>query len=174
MAVLARSFPPLVNRHATHLILGSMPGQASLSAQQYYAHPRNSFWPIMTRLFEWPDGLSYAERTQRLMSAGVALWDVLASCERPGSLDSAIKQDSVVCNDIATLLKTAPGIHRVLFNGGAAEQLFMRHALPGLPDPDRLHLVRLPSTSPAHAAMSMEQKYQVWHLALTRNSAEHQ
>lgn len=174
MAVLANSFPPLADCHATHLILGSMPGQASLSAQQYYAHPRNSFWPIMTRLFKWPLDLDYEARTQRLVAEGVALWDVLASCERPGSLDTAIKLDSIVCNDIAALLKTAPGIHSILFNGAAAEKLFMRHALPGLPEASRLSLVRLPSTSPAHAAMSMEQKYQTWRQALTRHSTEHQ
>src|SRR5258706_6926573 len=88
-----QSFPPMVSRHSKVLVLGSMPGQASLRAGQYYAHPRNAFWRIMGSLFGAGPSLPYAERTARLQSAGIALWDVLQACVRPGSLDASITDE---------------------------------------------------------------------------------
>lgn len=158
---LTRSFPPLAGAQARVLILGSMPGQASLAATQYYAHPRNAFWPIMGALVGAGPELPYPQRIQTLQAAGIALWDVLAECERPGSLDAAIVADSVRANDFAGLLPEMPALRAIAFNGSAAEQAFRRHVLPALPSV-RVELLRLPSTSPAHAARSLRQKLAEW------------
>lgn len=159
------SFPPIADARATRLILGSMPGVASLTAQRYYAHPQNAFWRIMGELFGFAADAGYDERVLALQRAGIVLWDVLAACERPGSLDSAIKRDSEVANDIPALLATHRQIRQILFNGGAAEATFRRHHTAILKRPD-LTFVRLPSTSPAHASLSYAQKCAVWRAAL--------
>lgn len=166
MAILIDSFAPLIGDGASHLILGSMPGQASLDAHQYYAHPRNAFWPIMTQVFAWPSQLSYAERSARLRAEGIAVWDVLARCERPGSLDTAIKIDSIICNPIAELLASQRSIHSIILNGATADRLFRRHILPGLANPTLYALLRMPSTSPAHASLSLAEKCRIWEQAL--------
>ena len=106
-------FPPIADAGATVLILGSMPGEESLRAGQYYAHPRNAFWPIMGDLFGAGPGLDYAARARVLKSNGIALWDVLASCARDGSLDSAIAGDSILANDFPAFFLAHPGIARV-------------------------------------------------------------
>jgi TDG/mug DNA glycosylase family protein len=160
---LLRSFPPLVGAGARLLILGSMPGAASLAAQQYYAHPRNAFWPILAAWCGVAADAPYATRVDALACAGIALWDVLAECRRPGSLDSAIDLPSAQPNAIGALLDTHRGIVRVCFNGGAAANLYRRHALPG---PPRVELVTLPSTSPAHAGMPLAEKMRRWRGAL--------
>lgn len=158
---LCRSFAPACAADARVLVLGSMPGAASLAANEYYAHPRNAFWPIMGALFGAGPELPYAERLQCLTAAGVALWDVIAACERPGSLDSAIAPASIQANDFARLFRDCPHIGHVFFNGSAAETAFRRHvhgriALPAL------HFTRLPSTSPAHAARGFAAKLAAW------------
>ena len=128
-----------------------MPGQASLRAGQYYAHERNAFWRIMGDLLGAGPDLPYAQRLERLTAAGIALWDVIAACERYGSLDSDIVNSSVCANDFSAFFEAHRSIRRVFFNGGAAETTFRRHVLPQLSGvPLQLH--RLPSTSPAHAA----------------------
>nr|HRM71210.1 DNA-deoxyinosine glycosylase [Thauera phenylacetica] len=126
-APLVRSFAPQFRADARVLVLGSMPGTASLAAAQYYAHPRNAFWPIMGALFGAGPELPYAQRLERLASAGVALWDVIGRCERAGSLDSAIAPASIEANDFAGLFAACPGIDHVFFNGAAAEAAFRRH-----------------------------------------------
>lgn len=156
-----RSFPPVADARARVLILGSMPGVESLRLQRYYAHPRNAFWPIMGKLFGAAPELPYAERLRRLQDAGVALWDVLAACMRSGSLDSAIDEGSIIANDFVSFLARHGGIHSIFFNGATAERCFLRHSLPGL-EAGRLALKRLPSTSPAHAALSLDAKLQAW------------
>ncbi len=164
-APLLSSFAPAFRADARVLVLGSMPGEASLAAVRYYAHPRNAFWPIMDALFGAGPQLPYAARLARLNAAGVALWDVIARCERSGSLDSAITPASVEPNDFAALFAACPQIGHVFFNGGAAETAFRRHVrLPAsLSDgPRRLRLVRLPSTSPAHAALGFDAKLAAW------------
>jgi double-stranded uracil-DNA glycosylase len=148
------------------LILGSMPGLASLQAGRYYAHPRNGFWPIMGALFGAGPQLAYEERLAVLMRAGVALWDVLASCERQGSLDTAIDLRSAQANDFAAFLQAHPLIERVGFNGALAQTRFRRDVMPHV---RRLDMVRLPSTSPAHASLSMDAKLAAWREALQPN-----
>ena len=156
-----RSFAPVWRPDARVLILGSMPGAASLDAAEYYAHPRNAFWPIMGALFGAGPELAYAARLARLLDAGVALWDVIGRCERPGSLDSRIVADSVEPNALARLLAESPRIGHVFFNGSAAEQAFRRHVrLPA--DFRAIRFARLPSTSPAHAARDLAAKLEAW------------
>lgn len=155
------SFPPIAARDATVLILGSMPGKASLLANQYYAHPRNAFWPIMGELYGAGPDAPYARRVQVLKRAGVAVWDVLASCARAGSLDSDIDEDSIVPNDFVSFFRTHRRIDSVYFNGAKAEASFRRHVLPGLAT-TRLRMRRLPSTSPANASWSHARKLQAW------------
>jgi len=155
------SFPPIADARATRLILGSMPGKASLNAQRYYAHPHNAFWRIMTVLLEVPPDAAYIARVRALQDAKLAVWDVLQSCERHGSLDSSIRRDSEVANNFATFFAQHPRITQVFFNGGAAEAGFKRHCSALLGDP-RFSFQRLPSTSPAHASLRFEQKLAAW------------
>lgn len=158
---LAQCFPPVVAADARLLILGSMPGQASLCAHQYYAHERNAFWRIMGDLFAAGPDLPYAQRLEKLQAAGVALWDVMAACERPGSLDADIVAASVQANDFAAFFAVNRRISHVFFNGAAAETAFRRLVLPTL-DAGGLVLQRLPSTSPAHAALAYDKKLAIW------------
>ena len=153
-------FPPIVSESSKLLILGSMPGATSLRAGQYYAHPQNAFWPIMGELFEAGPSLPYEKRVERLQSVGVALWDVLQACSRPGSLDASITEE--VANDFPALFGKYPDITHVFFNGSKAETAFRRHASPALPKGHHIIFTRLPSTSPAHAAMRPEAKVQAW------------
>lgn len=158
-----QSFPPIAAPGAHVLILGSMPGAASLAAGQYYAHPRNAFWAILGTRFGFPADAPYAVRVAALQVAGVAVWDVLQSCVRPGSLDTAIERSSEVPNDIAGLLARQAGIRCVGFNGGTAEAAFRRH-VPAATVAG-LRLLRLPSTSPANASWSFERKLAAWSAA---------
>ncbi len=159
------SFMPLSQPCATALVLGSMPGAASLQARQYYAHPRNHFWPIMARLAGVDAAAPYPQRVAALTAAGIAIWDVLQSCVRPGSLDSSIQAGTRIANDFASFFIAHPGIRLVCFNGAEAEKSYRLHVLPYL-DAPRLRYERLPSTSPAHAALTFEQKLAAWHAAL--------
>jgi TDG/mug DNA glycosylase family protein len=153
------SFPPVVSANSKILILGSMPGELSLKAQQYYAHPRNAFWHIMEALFGAGLALPYQERLVVLDRAGVGLWDSLRNCTRPGSLDSSIKDE--VPNDFASLFASYPAITHVFFNGAKSETVFRRHVLPTLTHPRHI-FTRLPSTSPAHAGMPFSAKVEQW------------
>lgn len=159
-----RSFPPIALPDARVLILGSMPGAASLSAGQYYAHPRNLFWPIMGALVGAAPELPYPHRIARLAEAGIAVWDVLASCVRPGSLDSSIAEAQA--NDFAAFFARHRRIGHVFFNGSMAQTSFRRLVRPTLPATLSLHCARLPSTSPAHAGLSREAKLAAWRAVL--------
>jgi len=161
----ARSFPALANANAKTLILGSMPGQASLAARQYYAHPRNAFWPIMGELFGAHPTVDYADRVDLLLSARIAVWDVLGACLRPGSLDSAIQRDSMVANDFRKFFAGHRQISRIFFNGAKAAELFDTLVLPGL-EPFAASRFRLPSTSPAHAGMKFRDKLAAWRVLI--------
>lgn len=156
---LLHCLPPIVDARAQVLILGSFPSEASLAAGQYYAHPRNQFWPMLATVIGQPlVALPYAERVPLVQAAGIAIWDVYASCRREGSLDTAIRDGKE--NDFALLLRAAPGLRRVCFNGRAAARFAPRLAEAGL------ETVVLPSTSPAHAGMSFAAKVACWQEAL--------
>lgn len=163
---LARSFPPLARADARVLILGSIPGQASLRQRRYYAHPHNQFWPIMGALAGARPELPYAERVRALQLRGIALWDVLKSCERAGSLDGSIEPASETSNDLTRFLRAHRRVRAVFFNGGKAASAFKRHVEPSLGGigerAESLRLVRLPSTSPAHAGMPRAAKLAAW------------
>lgn len=163
--LLVKGFPPVIGPGARLLILGSMPGKASLEAQAYYAHKQNIFWRIMGDLFGAGADLPYQQRLDRLKSSGIALWDVMAACERSGSLDANIVAASIRPNDFPGFLAANPGIGRICFNGAAAETSFCRLVLPILPLPSP-GLIRLPSTSPAHASLSYADKLAIWAAAL--------
>jgi double-stranded uracil-DNA glycosylase len=159
------SFPPVARKDARVLILGSLPGQASLKAQQYYAQPQNAFWPLMGALFGAGRELPYPERLRRLMEHRVALWDVCASAYRPGSLDHKIDEASVAPNDFTSFFDRHGRIERICFNGAMSERLFQKHVAPALTT--RFATIRLPSTSSAHAGRSITQKREAWAAALS-------
>jgi hypoxanthine-DNA glycosylase len=159
-------FLPVARPGARVLVLGSMPGVASLAASEYYAHPRNLFWPIMAALLDFDPKASYAKRTAALAAAGIALWDVVGSCVRPVSLDAAIDDDTLVANDFATFFRRHRRIARVCFNGRKAESAWRRHVRPELPPTSKQDYRLLPTTSPAHAGMSYRRKLQVWRSAI--------
>ncbi|PKO52650.1 MAG: DNA-deoxyinosine glycosylase [Betaproteobacteria bacterium HGW-Betaproteobacteria-2] len=159
------SFAPVANPSAKILILGSIPGEASLAAGQYYAHPRNAFWPIMAEMLGFAPDAPYAERLVALQQADIALWDVLHSCHRKGSLDTAIENDSVEVNDFDGFFAGHPDIRLVCFNGGMTERSYRQHVLKQGRH-KALQYVRLPSTSPAHAVLSLQQKIEIWRAAI--------
>jgi double-stranded uracil-DNA glycosylase len=163
MHAISHGFPPVVGRRARVLILGSLPGQASLAARQYYAQPRNAFWKIMGEICGAGPALEYRERLDHLTENAIALWDVLAAGERPGSLDSAIVRRTAVSNDFVSLFRAQPDIRVVCFNGRTAHDLYQRRVLGTLPAEIRLLPQRiLPSTSPAHASLSLARKLEAW------------
>lgn len=161
---MLEGLPAVAAADARVLVLGSMPGAASLTAQQYYAHPRNAFWPIMGAIAGAGPQLPYLQRLPRLTDAGIALWDVLAHCVRVGSLDARIEPGSVAVNDFDAFLAAHPRITLVALNGGTAARMFARHVAPSLPR--QVASVALPSTSPAHAAMRLEEKLDAWRSAI--------
>lgn len=155
--MIKRAFDPVVDDRTRVLILGSLPGEASLAAGQYYAHPRNTFWRLMDEVTGGEiSGLAYDDRLVALRTAGVGLWDVIASAERSGSLDSAIRSPEAA--DLRGLVANLPELRAVAFNGGKAATLGMRVLTP---HPDRLALITLPSSSPAHARPFTE-KAAIW------------
>jgi double-stranded uracil-DNA glycosylase len=161
------SFPPIADAKARILILGSMPGNASLAAGQYYAHAQNLFWHILAEVTGTAAAASYAARARALRSRGIALWDVLESCAREGSLDSAIDEASINANDFVSFFRAHPGIVQVFFNGAKAEASYRGHVLPDLaPGLGPRTYRRLPSTSPANASMTRAYKHRVWKQAL--------
>ena len=160
-----QSFPPIENPTASTLILGSMPGKESLRAGQYYAHRRNAFWKIMAHTLRFNPDSSYEARLHELKTARVALWDVLQSCTRAGSLDARIDADSITTNDFQSFFHTHEKIQAVFFNGAKAESAYRQYVLPAISTVPVSYL-RLPSTSPAHASLSYEQKLLTWRTAL--------
>jgi hypoxanthine-DNA glycosylase len=159
---LLHGLPPIIDDGARVLILGNMPSVMSLGTQEYYANPRNAFWRIMGEIFGFDADGPYGDRTAALTANGVAVWDVLRSCRRVGSLDSAVEPDSMVANDFDKLFERRPRITRVIFNGAAAEKNFNR-LVRVAPD---LRFRRLPSTSPAQT-MRYVDKLAAWREAIT-------
>ena len=160
----SEGFPPIARPDARILILGSLPGQRSIDEQQYYAHPQNAFWRIMRELFAIEG--EYASRCEQLSRHGIALWDVLNSSVRPGSMDASIRLDSAVSNDFKTFFARHTDIDLIAFNGRKAEQLFLRHVSDEMIG-RWIERIGLPSTSPAYAAMSFSGKLAAWRAALT-------
>jgi double-stranded uracil-DNA glycosylase len=160
------SFDPIANINAKVLILGSMPGAASLRAGEYYAHPRNHFWRLLQALVGLDPASSYQLRIQALQSASIALWDVLHSCSREGSMDASIDKSTQTANDFQTFFAQHASITHVFFNGSAAEQIYRRVVLPTL-KLKKIEYMRLPSSSPANASFSFERKLEAWKSVLS-------
>lgn len=152
------SFPPVAAPDARVLICGSLPGDASLAAQQYYAHPQNQFWPLIAAVLDQPDlpALPYPDRLATLTAHRIALWDVVATATRPGSTDAALAQVSP--NDIAALAATLPDLSAIAFNGGTA----LKHGQRQLgPAAARYTILPLPSSSPLHT-IGLPAKLPAW------------
>jgi len=166
------SFPPISAPNTKVLILGSMPGEKSLQMNQYYAHPQNVLWRIMGDLVGAGRELAYEERVAKLLQVGIGMWEVLESCHRPGSLDSAINPMTMQPNDFNAFYAEHPKVTHVFFNGGLAADAFRRRVKPLLStDYDHIHYERLPSTSPAHASRNYQQKLDAWRRVIEGLSA---
>ena len=161
---ISEGFPAVAREDARILVLGSLPGQRSLACGEYYAHPRNHFWRIASEVLGVPLDAPYESRLRHLLDRRVALWDVCAAARRRGSLDADMEAASVVPNDFAAFFAAHPGIERVCLNGQHAARLYQRLVLPTLPERLRTAWTALPSTSPAHAAVSFEEKRRAWAL----------
>lgn len=157
---LSHEFPPVYDRHSRVLLLGSFPSVKSREEGFYYGYPRNRFWPLLARLCGEALPATAAEKTAMCLRHGVALWDVIGSCEIEGSADSSIRDAEV--NDLALILNECE-IRQIFVNGGVAYRLFTRH------QKERIgrDAVQLPSTSPANAAWSMEKLWEAWRVVGT-------
>lgn len=190
MVTPLEGFPPILDQRAKILILGSMPGAESLRKRQYYGHKRNAFWPIMDDLLAIDSSQSYEKRVAALRDERIAVWDVVKSCSRQGSLDSAIDRSTVVVNDFRVLFQNTPLLDKVLCNGAMAYALFMRRVVPGLIETEikldrqksnhcvkasvtlqlsigvEVKIMKMPSTSPANARTSLPEKSRQWRKGL--------
>jgi hypoxanthine-DNA glycosylase len=164
IAMRVHSFDPISDAASRVLVLGSMPGKASLRAGQYYAHPQNAFWKILGALFDFGPASPYESRIASLREHGIALWDVMQSCVRETSLDSDIEASSIVSNPFADFLRDHPEIHTICFNGAKAEASWRKHVLPKLPRTGDISYHRLPSTSPANASIRYDDKFKAWRI----------
>jgi TDG/mug DNA glycosylase family protein len=166
------SFKAVAGADARVLILGSLPGAASLACGEYYAQAGNAFWRIMAELVGAAPTLPYNERLQRMVAARIALWDVCARATRTGSLDAAIQVASVVPNDIPGFLRSHPNVRLICFNGAKAADLFRRLVVHRLGiEARKIAQLTLPSTSPAHAAMPFDEKLRAWRMAVAAPDA---
>lgn len=152
---MLKGFPPIADKNTHTLILGSFPGVASLDAAQYYAHPRNQFWRLVGAVIGEPvHELAYDLRVATLLAHGIGLWDVLAACEREGSLDVAIR--NATPNDFASFWRYAPQLRRLCFNGKTSGRFEPVIRAAGF------ETLILPSSSPANAILSFDQKLRIW------------
>ncbi len=152
------SFPSISNHEAKVLVLGTMPGIQSLTLNQYYGHNRNAFWKIIFTIFEEPFSIDYEARKNVILKNNIAVWDVLKACIRKGSLDSAIEQE--VPNDFEAFLESHPNIEYIFFNGQQAAKYFKKYVTVS----EKYKLFTLPSTSPANAEITFEQKLAAWEM----------
>lgn len=152
--MICRSFEPVYTPEARVLIVGSMPGVKSLADSEYYAHPRNAFWPVMFDVFGMEPTQDYEAKKALIRENGLALWDVAEACEREGSLDSNMRD--IRYNDFASLFERCPKIHTVLCNGGTAHSLFVKSGYA-----QGMNVIRMPSTSPAYT-MAYAKKLEIW------------
>ena len=153
------SFPPIADSRSKVLILGTIPGKESLRMTEYYGHPRNAFWKIIFKLYNIPFSSDYQFKVETLLQNGIALWDVLRTCERQSSLDTDIKMEGP--NDLRAFLSAHPGISKIFFNGKGAARYFAKY-FSGTSLPNQV----LPSTSPAHA-VKWEEKLEIWQVVKT-------
>ena len=159
----ARGFAPIAAPDARVLILGSLPSQLSLQKQEYFGNPQNVFWRVMGELYDAGPDIPYADRAARLMHCGIAVWDVLHSSVRPGSMDAAIVGSTATPNDFQTFFDEHQYLQLICFNGLKAAHLFKRLVVAkGIGNIDRLEYRTMPSTSPAFAAMRYEEKTRRW------------
>lgn len=159
----ATGFAPIAAPDCKVLILGSLPSRQSLQKQEYYGNPQNAFWSVMGELFDAGPEHSYAERTNRLRRSGVAVWDVLYSSVRPGSLDASIVPSTASPNDFQAFFDDYPTLELLCFNGKKAAQLYRQLvAAKGIGNIEGLGYATMPSTSPAYAAMRYEEKVRRW------------
>jgi hypoxanthine-DNA glycosylase len=154
------SFAPITSQDANLLILGTMPGTKSLELNQYYGHNQNNFWKFMFHILQEDFSNDYETRKALLKKNNIALWDVLQFCERPGSLDSAIKNE--IANDFETFLADHPNIKTILFNGQKAAAFFKKYVSLK----KEYQLITLPSTSPANAGKPFQSKLEEWEKAV--------
>lgn len=152
--MICRSFEPVYTPEARVLIVGSMPSVKSLEDAQYYAHPRNAFWPVMFDVFGQEPTQDYEVKKALIREHGLALWDVAEACEREGSLDSNMRD--ITYNDFARLFRSCPHIRTVLCNGGTAHALFLKSGYG-----QENQVIRMPSTSPAYT-MAYAKKLEIW------------
>ena len=156
------SFPPIANKDSKILILGSIPGVKSLEMQQYYAHPQNKFWKIICEIFNEEFTTNYQQRIEILEKHHIALWDVIDTCERKGSLDSEIRNEEA--NKIEELLQNFPNIKAIFCNGQKSHKNLQKI----LGKKFRLPIIVLPSTSPAYAGLSYFDKLNLWYIILEK------
>lgn len=164
--MMDHSFNAVCDKNTQLLILGSLPGKRSIAEQQYYAHPRNALWPILCSWIQIPVSLSYQERLSAALERGIGFWDVVAEAERPGSLDSNIAPSTVNYNSIDQLILSLPKLKAIILNGGAAMTMFRRAGFDRAAAESGIDFFQLPSTSPAHASMSYDEKRVAWHSVL--------
>ncbi|HVF36177.1 MAG TPA: DNA-deoxyinosine glycosylase [Candidatus Saccharimonadia bacterium] len=163
-ATACASFPPIAGRAPRVLVLGSMPGARSLAEQRYYANPHNHFWRFIGGICGFDPAAPYTTRIAQLKRCGIAVWDVLAQCERSGSLDGGIVRDTEVPNEIAAFVARHRSLRAIALNGGKAAQSFRRYIRDALSDEDRARVLvlELPSTSPANASVPLARKLAAW------------
>ena len=172
MEPFATSFDPIAAPDARVLILGSLPSQLSLQKREYYGNPQNVFWQVMGELFDAGPEMPYADRADTLKRCGIAVWDVLHSSVRPGSMDAAIDQSTATPNDFQMFFDGHPMLELLCFNGQKAAELYERLVAPqGIGTIDSLEYRTMPSTSPAYASMQYDEKVRQWS-AIRRSAGE--
>ncbi|MDX1404509.1 MAG: DNA-deoxyinosine glycosylase [Woeseiaceae bacterium] len=165
MSDRARGLEPVAAPDARVLILGTLPSRLSLEKRQYYGNPQNAFWRVMGELIDAGPRIAYPDRLQILRDCGIALWDVLKTANRRGSLDAAIELDGAIANDFAGFFAEHSQIQLVVFNGQTAAKLYQRLVVrPGIGTIKEIPTTTMPSTSAAHASMSFATKVQHWSL----------
>ena len=156
-------FEPIAAPDARVLILGSLPSQQSLQKHEYYGNPQNAFWRVMGELFGAGPEIPYAHRAEKLKRLRIAVWDVLRSSIRPGSMDAAIDLQSATPNDFQMFYDEHPVLELLCFNGKKAAELYTRLVAPqGIRTVDKIEIRTMPSTSPAYASMKLEEKVRHW------------
>ncbi len=163
MTDISSGFEPIASTDATVLILGSLPSQLSLRKREYYGNPQNAFWQVMGELFDAGPEIPYVKRTEKLRCHGIAVWDVLQSSVRPGSMDAAIDLTTAIPNDFQAFFEEHPMLELLCFNGKKAAELYRRLVAPqGISTLDKFEYRTMPSTSPAYASMNLDEKVRHW------------